>query len=215
MFKKRNVDMFGEEQHYFENRQAEPMNEAFYEEHFDSSASVYGVNEDLSDKKKEPKQLKKDKKLNLTAKNYLYPLSSVGFYTTLIIAEIAAFFICIELEQSLSTPVRFEPEMLFVVAALLAVAVYVAFIFISVPVLKAKQKAREAIKSAFGYSQPKPVNNSQPASNNTALKDMLRKNKKWLIIALVISIFATSGFSLIMLAIFVAAVKGSNKYNKK
>lgn len=217
--------MFGDEQEYFEERKAEPMNEAFYEEHFDSSASVYGVNEDLSDEKKEAKHLKKYKKSKFTAKNYLYPLTSVGFYTTLIIVEISIFIAFLSQAYTLSsTPLYKDSDMLFVVAAIAAVIVYVVFIFLSVPILKAKEEVRNKIKSVFDLSTPQPYskadtqNTAYNSSQNTAdknaqIKSFIKKNAAWVIPVGLVFMFATGGGALIFFAIVFGLFKNLDKIN--
>ncbi len=216
MFKKRNVDMFGDEQEYFENRQAEPMNEAFFEEHFDSSASVYGVNEDLSDRKKEARQLKKDKKSKFTAKNYLYPLTSVGFYTTLLIVELSVFIAFLSQEYTLSsTPLYRDSDMFFIVAAIAAVIVYVVFIFLSVPLLKFKENARSKVKELMGLdATPINVGNAQPAnsSKNTDKKQFIRRNLGWIIPVSIVVIISSGGSAVIVILIAISLYRKYGKF---
>lgn len=215
MFKKRNVDMFGDEQEYFENRQAEPMNEAFFEEHFDSSASVYGVNDDLSDKKKEAKQLRRDKK-KLTLRNYLYPLTSMAYYVTLVIVETIVFIAAIELERNIiTTPIKYTGESLLLIAAVVAVILYIVFIFLSIPLLRFRDETKSKVKELMGLDAT-PINagNAQPAnsSQNTDIKKLIRRNIGWIIPVGIVVMIASGGSALIILLVVLSIFRKHGKF---
>lgn len=136
--------MFGDEQEYFESRQAEPMNERFFTEPRESGF------ENFCDSNKEElprnEMFSESRKNNFGLRNFVYPFTSIIFWVVLIFVSALTDEI---LRSVLPTKDLNMNTHIAAVAGSFA-AVYIVFLILSVPMLNKREKTKEKLKMNIG-----------------------------------------------------------------